>query len=876
MSDFAQEVFSVNLVDEMKSSYLDYAMSVIVSRALPDARDGLKPVHRRVMYSMHKNGNAWNKKYVKSATIVGDVMGKYHPHGDSAIYDSLVRMAQDFSLRYPLVDGQGNFGSIDGDSAAAYRYTEARMEKIAHSLLTDIEKETINFIPNYDGSQLEPEVLPSRLPHLLLNGSAGIAVGMATNIPPHNLTETINGCLHLLENPEATVADLMKFIPAPDFPTGALISGIKGIKEAYETGRGKIYIRAKTHIEGEEGSKQSIIVDEIPYGLIKADLLEKIANLVKDKKLEGISGLRDESDKDGIRVVIDVKRGDSAEVVLNNLFQQTSLQDSYNFNMMALVKGQPRLLNLKQMLEVFLAHRREVIMRRAIFELRKAKERAHILEGLSIALANVDAVIELIRSSASPQQAKEEILTRAWNLAWVKEMLENSTEDNRPEGLSAELGVQGEFYKLSEAQAQAILDLRLHRLTGLEQDKITTEFKEILLEIEKNLEIINKPEVLTAIIKTELEEVKEQFSDERKTEILHTHMDLDIEDLIAEENRVITISHEGYIKSQPLADYEAQKRGGKGKSATAVKEEDFVEKLIIASTHETMLCFTNLGKVYWKKVYEFPVSGRQAKGRPAVNEFPFAEGERISAVFTTKEYPENQYLIFATKNGTVKKTALAEYQRQISVGKIAINLVEGDELIDVQNTSGNSEIMLFSSEGLAVRFDEADVRPTGRTATGVRGMRIPENERIIALCVIDDEQREILTITENGFGKRTEIAKYRKTSRGTKGVKSINCDERNGKAICALNVLGNEELMLITDNGTMVRTRIAEIAKTENRAAKGVRLIRVQNEEKLIAAAVIAESEEEELKETSSSETLPNSEQEFISDEVEQEIPEDI
>ena len=846
MSEFAKEVLPVNLVDEMRSSYLDYAMSVIVGRALPDARDGLKPVHRRVLFSMHKQGNAWNKKYVKSATIVGDVMGKYHPHGDSAIYDTLVRMAQPFSLRYPLVDGQGNFGSMDGDPPAAYRYTEARMAKIAHSLLTDIEKETVDFAPNYDGSQQEPVVLPARLPHLLINGSSGIAVGMATNIPPHHLGETLDACLYLLDHPEADTAALMRYIPGPDFPTGALINGARGIKEAYETGRGRIYIRAKTHIETDDHSgKQTIVVDELPYQINKANLLGKIAELVKEKKIDGITALRDESDKDGIRMVIELRRGEVAEVILNNLFQLTQLQIVFGINMMALVGGQPRLLSLKEALQVFLAHRREVVTRRTIYELRKARERAHILEGLSIALANIDEVIELIKQSSGPSEAKEALLGKSWAAGQIVDMLARAgAENSRPEGLAKQYGLNNGHYHLSPEQAQAILDLRLHRLTGLEQEKILDEYQQIIHEIEALLDILQIPERLLEVIKEELRDIKNQYNDVRRTQILDTHLNLSLEDLIAEEDRVITLSHEGYIKAQPLSDYEAQKRGGKGKSATAVKDEDFVEQLIIANTHDTMLCFTNRGKVYWLKVYELPQAGRNAKGKPIVNLLPFEPGERLNAVLTTREYPEDRYLIFATKSGTVKKTPLSDYSRPRSIGIIAINLREDDELVDVALTDGSRDIMLFSDAGKAVRFPETSVRSMGRDATGVRGMNLDDGQRVIALCVVADNG-DILTVTENGYGKRTPIADYPQKGRGTKGVISIACSERNGRAVSALQVQEDEHIMLVTDNGTLVRTRVAEIS-TSGRNTQGVRLIRTSDSEKLIAVAqIVADSEDD-------------------------------
>lgn len=855
MSDFAKEILPINLVDEMRSSYLDYAMSVIIGRALPDARDGLKPVHRRVMYSMHQNGNAWNKKYVKSARVIGDVMGSYHPHGDSAIYDTLVRMAQPFSLRYPLVDGQGNFGSIDGDPAAAHRYTEARMAKIAHSLLTDIEKDTVDFMPNYDGSQMEPVALPARFPNLLVNGSSGIAVGMATNIPPHHLGETIDACLYLLKNPTADTAALMHYLPGPDFPTGAMINGAKGIREAYETGKGRIYIRAKTHIEGDEGGKQSIIVDELPYQVNKANLLSKIADLVKEKRIDGITALRDESDKDGIRMVIELRRGEVAEVVLNNLFQLTQLEVVFGINMMALVGGQPKLLSLKEALSVFLAHRREVVTRRTIFELRKARERAHILEGLSVALANIDEVIALIRASSGPAEAKEALVSRVWAAGQVVDMLSRAgAENSRPDGLATIYGLLEDGYHLSPEQAQAILDLRLHRLTGLEQDKIIEEYQEILNNIADLLEILQVPERLQAVLHDELMEMKTQFNDVRRTQILDTHLNLSLEDLIAEEDRVITLSHEGYIKAQPLSDYEAQRRGGKGKSVTAVKDEDFVEQLFVANTHDTMLCFSNKGKVYWLKVYELPQAGRQAKGKPIINLLPFEKDERLNAVLTTREYPEDQYLFFATKAGTVKKTPLSEYSRPRANGIIAIHLSAEDELVDVEITDGKQDIMLFSNAGKSVRFNETDVRSMGRGASGVRGMKLEAGQRVIALCVVQEEGA-ILTITENGYGKRTPIREYPTKGRGGKGILSIMCSERNGEAVYAVQVEEDEHIMLVTNNGTLVRTRVAEIS-TSGRNTQGVRLIRTSEQEKLIAVAKIvvdqSQDDDGEMTETES------------------------
>ncbi|UJF25159.1 DNA gyrase subunit A [Suttonella sp. R2A3] len=846
MSDFAKEILPINLVDEMRSSYLDYAMSVIIGRALPDARDGLKPVHRRVLFSMHKNGNAWNKKYSKSAAIVGDVMGKYHPHGDSAIYDTLVRMAQSFSMRYMLIDGQGNFGSVDGDAPAAMRYTESRMAKIAHSLLTDIEKETVNFMPNYDGSIEEPTILPTRIPNLLVNGGTGIAVGMATNIPPHHLGETLDAVLHLIDNPHADIASLMYYLPGPDFPTGAIINGANGIREAYETGKGRIYMRAKTHIETDENNgKQTIVVDELPYQVNKARLLEKIGELVKEKKIDGITALRDESDKDGIRMVIELRRGEVGEVILNNLFQLTQLQTVFGINMVALVGGQPKLMNLKDVLKVFIAHRREVVTRRTIYELRKARERAHILEGLSIALANIDEVIALIKASSGPAEAKQALLARGWSPGQVVDMLARAgAENSRPEGLAKQYGLHGEQYFLSPEQAQAILELRLHRLTGLEQDKIIDEFQAIITDIEGYLDILQIPERLIEVIKEELQDIKAQFNDVRRTHILDTHLNLSLEDLIAEEDRVITLSHEGYIKAQPLSDYEAQRRGGKGRSVTAVKDEDFVEQLFVANTHDTMLCFSNKGKVYWLKVYELPQAGRNAKGKPMVNLLPFEEGERLNAIRTVREYPENQYLLFATRNGTVKKTSLADYSRPRANGIIAIDLRGDDELVGVAITDGRQDVMLFSDAGKAVRFKEELVRSMGRTAGGVRGMSLEDGQQVIALCVLEEEG-DILTVTENGYGKRTRSDDYPSKGRGTKGVISIACSERNGQAVYAMQVTPEEEIMLVTNHGTMIRTAVEGISLS-GRNTQGVRLIRTSDDEKLIALAKVVNEDDDE------------------------------
>lgn len=860
--DFAKEIMPINLEDEMRRSYLDYAMSVIVGRALPDARDGLKPVHRRVMYAMHQGGNAYNKPYDKSSAIVGDVMKKFHPHGDAAIYDTVVRLAQDFSMRYPLVDGQGNFGSIDGDPAAAMRYTEVRMARIAHSLLTDIDKETVDFMPNYNGRFMEPAVLPTRFPNLLVNGSSGIAVGMATNIPPHNLGETINACLHLIEHPAASIGELMRFLPGPDFPTAALINGVDGIRQAYETGKGRIHIRAKTHIESEDSGKQTIVVDELPYQVNKARLLEKIGELVKEKRIDGITALRDESDKDGIRMVIEVRRGETAEVILNNLFQLTQLEVVFGMNMVALVGGQPRLLSLKDMLEVFIAHRREVVTRRTIFELRKARERAHILEGLAIALNNIDEVIALIKASPSPAEAKDALMARAWFLGQVTDMLARAGADNsRPDGLDEHYGLHGNAYHLSPEQAQAILDLRLHRLTGLEQDKIVDEYQNILDSIADYLEILRVPARLTAVICDELKEIRDQFSDPRRTEILHTHLNLSTEDLIAEEDVVITLSHEDYIKAQPLSVYNAQRRGGKGKLATSMKDKDFIEQLFIANTHDTMLCFSNRGRVYWLKVYELPQAGRMARGKPMVQLLPFEEGERLNAVLTTRDYAENRYLLFATRKGIVKKTPLSEYSRPRQSGIIALNLREDDELVDVAITDGNHDIMLFSNSGKAVRFSENSIRPSGRNSSGVIGIRLDAMQHVIALVVVENTG-DILTTTVNGYGKRTALADYPCKSRGTKGVISINTSERNGEAIAALQVNEEDEIMLVTLNGTLVRIRAAEVS-VSGRNTQGVRLIKTEGDETLIAVAkIVPEDDDSEADESNTITATPSEDDE--------------
>lgn len=844
MTEFAKEVLPINIEEEMKQSYLDYAMSVIVGRALPDVRDGLKPVHRRVLYAMRELGNDWNKPYKKSARVVGDVIGKYHPHGDTAVYDTIVRMAQPFSLRYMLVDGQGNFGSIDGDSAAAMRYTEVRMAKIAHELLADIEKETVDFIPNYDESETEPEVLPARLPNLLINGSAGIAVGMATNIPPHNLTEVTNACLALIDNPTIDIAGLMQHIPGPDFPTAGIINGAAGIHEAYHTGRGRIYVRARVEMEEMESGRQRIVVTELPYQVNKARLLEKIAELVKEKKIEGISELRDESDKDGMRMVIELKRGEVPEVLLNNLYKQTQMQSVFGINMVALLDGQPKLLNLKQMLEAFIRHRREVVTRRTVYELRKARERAHVLEGLAVALANIDPIIELIKAAPNPAEAKAGLLARTWEPGVVTDMLARAgAEASRPDGLAKEFGLIEGQYRLSEAQAQAILELRLHRLTGLEQDKIINEYRELLDVIADLLEILGSHERLMQVIRDELLAIREQYGDERRTEILTTKLDLTLEDLISEEDVVVTLSHEGYAKAQPLSDYRAQKRGGRGKSATATKDEDFIDKMFVANTHDTILCFSSRGRVYWLKVYELPQAGRAARGKPIVNLLPLEEGERINAILPIREFEEDRFVFMATANGTVKKTPLVDFSRPRSTGIIALELVEGDQLVGVAVTDGHRDIMLFSSAGKVIRFNEENVRAMGRVSRGVRGIRLGEGQRVISLIVADEGY--VLTATENGYGKRTPIADYPVYGRGGQGVIAIQSSERNGAVVGAVLVAEEEEIMLITDGGTLVRTRVAEVSSM-GRNTQGVRLINLTNGEKLIGMERIAESDEDE------------------------------
>ena len=842
--DLAQEVLPINIEDELKQSYMDYAMSVIVGRALPDVRDGLKPVHRRVLFAMNELSNDWNKAYKKSARVVGDVIGKYHPHGDSAVYDTIVRMAQTFSLRYPLVDGQGNFGSIDGDSAAAMRYTEIRMTKLAHSLLADLEKETVDFAENYDGTEQIPVVLPTRVPNLLVNGSAGIAVGMATNIPPHNMREVVAGCLALLENPEISIDELIRYIPGPDFPTGAIITGRAGIIQAYRTGRGRIYVRAKAEVVTDESKgKDTIIIHEIPYQLNKARLLERIAELVKEKKIEGITELRDESDKDGLRVVIELRRGEVGDVVLNNLYAQTQLQSVVGINMVALVDGQPKVLNLKEIIEAFIRHRREVVTRRTLFLLRKARERGHVLEGLAVALANIDEIIEMIKTSPTAADARERLVAFAWLPGDVSAMLERAGEAAcRPDDLEGDYGLIDGKYHLSPAQAQAILDLRLNRLTGLEHEKLLQEYADKVAEIADLLEILGDPDRLRAVIREELEELVEGFGDERLTEITDSAHDLTVEDLITEEDRVVTISHQGYAKTQSLTDYQAQRRGGTGRSATSVKDEDFVEHLLIASTHATVLCFSNLGKVYWLKVFHIPLASRNSRGRPMVNLLPLDEEERITSILPIDGYDENQYVFMATANGTVKKTAATQFSRQRSVGLRAIELDEDDVLVGTAVTDGNSDIMLFSTEGKATRFNEGQVRAMGRTARGVRGINLGPGHKLISL-IVPAEGGRILTVTENGYGKRTENDEFPAKGRGGKGVIAMSTSERNGSLVGAVQVWDGDEMMLISNQGTAVRTRVDEVSLL-GRNTQGVRVIRTRDGEALVSVSRIAEDDD--------------------------------
>ncbi|MBG2801052.1 DNA topoisomerase (ATP-hydrolyzing) subunit A [Proteus genomosp. 6] len=847
MSDIAREITPVNIEEELKSSYLDYAMSVIVGRALPDVRDGLKPVHRRVLFAMNVLGNDWNKPYKKSARVVGDVIGKYHPHGDSAVYETIVRLAQPFSMRYMLVDGQGNFGSVDGDSAAAMRYTEVRMAKIAHELLADLEKETVDFVPNYDGTEHIPAVMPTRIPNLLVNGSSGIAVGMATNIPPHNLGEVIDGCLAYVDNEDITIEELMEHITGPDFPTAAIINGRRGILDAYRTGRGKIYIRAQADIETDEKTgRETIIVTEIPYQVNKARLIEKIAELVKDKRIEGISGLRDESDKDGMRIVVEIKRDAVGEVVLNHLFSQTQMQVSFGINMVALHQGQPKLLNLKEIISAFIRHRREVVTRRTIFELRKARDRAHILEALAVALANIDPVIEMIRQAPNPAEAKAALIAQPWDLGSVSTMLERAGDSNvaRPEWLEPQYGVHDGKYYLTEQQAQAILDLRLQKLTGLEHEKLLDEYRELLLQIAELLHILRSPERLMEVIREELNAIKEQYNDPRRTEITENTADINIEDLINEENVVVTLSHQGYVKYQPLTDYEAQRRGGKGKSAARIKEEDFIDRLLVANTHDTILCFSSRGRLYWMKVYQLPEASRGARGRPIINLLPLEQNERITAILPVREYEEGKFVFMATASGTVKKTPLQDFSRPRSAGIIAVNLNEGDELIGVDLTDSTNEVMLFSADGKVVRFAEDCVRPMGRTATGVRGMKLSDDDKVVSL-IIPRGEGDILTVTENGYGKRTAQSEYPTKNRATQGVISIKVSERNGKVVGAIQVEETDQIMMITNAGTLVRTRVSEVSIV-GRNTQGVTLIRT-TEGELVVGLQRVEDEDDAL-----------------------------
>ncbi|MCA8090183.1 DNA gyrase subunit A [Burkholderia anthina] len=854
MDQFAKETLPTSLEEEMRRSYLDYAMSVIVGRALPDVRDGLKPVHRRVLFAMHELNNDWNRAYKKSARIVGDVIGKYHPHGDTAVYDTIVRMAQDFSLRYMLIDGQGNFGSIDGDNAAAMRYTEIRMAKIGHELLADIDKETVDFEPNYDGNEMQPSVLPSRIPNLLINGSSGIAVGMATNIPPHNLNEVVDACQHLLGNPDATIDELIEIIPAPDFPTAGIIYGVAGVRDGYRTGRGRVVMRAATHFEEiDRGQRMAIIVDELPYQVNKRSLLERIAELVNEKKLEGISDIRDESDKSGMRVVIELKRGEVPEVVLNNLYKATQLQDTFGMNMVALVDGQPKLLNLKEILQCFLSHRREVLTRRTIYELRKARERGHVLEGLAVALANIDEFIAIIKAAPTPPIAKQELMAKPWDSSLVREMLTRAETDNaaaggrsayRPEGLNPAFGMQTDgLYRLSDTQAQEILQMRLQRLTGLEQDKIIGEYREVMAQIADLLDILARPERITTMIGEELTSVKAEFGDARRSKIELNATELNTEDLITPQDMVVTMSHAGYVKSQPLSEYRAQKRGGRGKQATQMKEDDWIETLFIANTHDYILCFSNRGRVYWVKVYEVPQGSRNSRGRPIVNMFPLQEGEKINVVLPVKEFSADKFIFMATSLGTVKKTPLEAFSRPMKKGIIAVGLDEGDYLIGASITDGAHDVMLFSDAGKAVRFDENDVRPMGREARGVRGMQLEDGQQVIALLVAGSEEQTVLTATENGYGKRTPITEYTRHGRGTKGMIAIQTSERNGKVVAATLVDAEDQIMLITTAGVLIRTRVSEVREM-GRATQGVTLISLDEGTKLSGLQQIAEAEE--------------------------------
>ncbi len=848
MTEFAKEIVPVNLEDEMRQSYLDYAMSVIVGRALPDARDGLKPVHRRVLFSMLELGNDFNKPYKKSARVVGDVIGKYHPHGDTAVYDTIVRMAQPFSMRYTLVDGQGNFGSVDGDSPAAMRYTEIRLTKLSHELMADLEKDTVDFEPNYDESEFQPKVLPTRIPNLLINGSTGIAVGMATNIPPHNLKEVVNTCLAYLENPDIDLPGMMQHITGPDFPTAGIINGAKGIKDAYETGRGKIVMRSVHHVEGEAGAKQKVVFTEIPYQVNKARVIEKIAELVKLKKIDGITELRDESDKDGMRIVIDLRRGENPDVLVNNLYKQTQLQTVFGINMVAIINGQPKCMNLQEIISYFIAHRREVVTRRTLFLLRKARDRAHILEGLAVALSNIDPVIKLIRESKNPAEAKAQLLEVTWDAGMITTLIEQTgAGSSRPDGLEAQYGLVDGKYALSPTQAQAILDLRLHRLTGLEQAKIVKEYEELLEKIAALLEILNNPDRLREVIREELLEVIEKYGDERKTQILIDQSNLTVEDLITEEDVVVTLSHAGYCKAQPLSDYSAQRRGGRGKSATKMKDEDFIERLFTASTHDTLLFFTSAGKVYWRKVWELPIASRGSRGRPLINLIPMEKEERVNAILSIREFDDDHFVFMATRNGVVKKTPLSQFSRPRVSGIIALDIKEGDQLVDVALTDGKQEVMLFSSGGKAVRFTEDNVRAMGRTAGGVRGIKLKPEHKVVGLVILNEEGT-ILTITENGYGKRTKVDEFRKTSRGTQGVTSIKTTERNGNVVGSAQVMSGDEIMMISNNGTLVRTEVEQISVI-SRNTQGVRLMRMIEGEKLVEVEKIAnlESDDEDV-----------------------------
>ena len=858
MDQFAKETLPISLEDEMRRSYLDYAMSVIVGRALPDVRDGLKPVHRRVLFAMHELSNDYNKPYKKSARIVGDVIGKYHPHGDTAVYDTIVRMAQDFSLRYMLVDGQGNFGSVDGDNAAAMRYTEIRMSKIAHELLADIDKETVDFGPNYDGSEHEPLIMPARIPNLLINGSSGIAVGMATNIPPHNLNEVLDACLALLKDPEMGIEELIELVPAPDFPTAGIIYGTVGVKEGYRTGRGRVVMRGRTHFEDMDkaGGRQALIVDELPYQVNKKTFVEKIAELVNEKKIEGISDLRDESDKSGMRVVIELKRGEIGDVVLNNLYKQTQLQDTFGMNMVALLDGQPRLLNLKQMLEAFLRHRREVITRRTVFELKKARARGHILEGLAVALANVDEMIAIIKAAPTPPEAKVALMAKAWKSPVVQEMLQRAAmEASRPEGLSVDFGLTPNGYQLSDIQAQEILQMRLQRLTGLEQDKVVSEYKEVMDIIADLLDILATPARVTAIINDELTEIRKQFGDKRRSEIVANAQDLSLEDFITPQDVVVTLSHTGYVKSQPLDEYRAQRRGGRGKQAAATKEDDFIDKMFVANTHDFILCFSSRGQVYWLKVYEVPQGSRTGRGKPIVNLFPLEDGEKINAILSVKEFDENHFIFMATSQGTVKKTPLSDFANPRKSGIIAINLDEGDFLIGAEITNGANDVILVSNGGKAVWFSEDDVRSMGRATRGVRGMKLAEEQQVLSLLIADNDQQSVLVATENGYGKRTVLSDFRHSGRGTQGVKAIAISERNGLVVAAKLVNEDDEIMLITTGGVLIRTRVKEIREL-GRATQGVTLINLGEGEKLSGLEKIVESDDPEADAELGSEAL--------------------